>query len=167
MLCLQISKMGRFYPPEASIEIEASIEQVWTTLLNAAAYPDWNSFIFEAQGNPQQIGTPVRMRVRLGSHTVRAVMASVSLKPPSEEGQAEWIHRHASWLARSRLVNSQRHHRLTSLKDGLSTRYETWETFSGPLKPFMPFHHIDAGFKQQAIDLKKLFEEKPKLATKA
>lgn len=146
--------MSSAYPPSAEALILGPINLVWQVLLDSRAYPGWNTFIPEALGDPLLIGAPVRMRVRLGHQIVRATMKTVKLCPPEEVGGAEWVHQHAGWLARLGLVRSERYHRLSIARDGMATRYETHEIFSGLMKPLMPFRQIDAGFKQQALDLK-------------
>jgi len=148
--------MTKPYPPEAQTEIDAPLHVVWQTLLNAEVYSDWNSFIPQALGDPLILKAPINMRVQLGTREVGAVMASVIVEPPAD-GKARWVHEHASWLARTGLVRSQRHHELTALSDG-QMRYRTWELFSCLLKAFVPYGLIDAGFKQQAADLKTVCE---------
>lgn len=149
--------MPRPYPPSAQIEINASLQSVWDLLLDSQSYPRWNNFIPEAIGDLKTLRTPIHMRVRLGGQIVRAVMHSVTVSAPSN-GQALWVHEHASWLAKAGIVRSKRHHELTAL-NGQTVRYRTWEPFSGVLKPFVPFAKIDAGFKMQAADLKTACEE--------
>jgi len=144
--------MSDVYPPSAEIEIAAPLQAVWDILLDNQGYGAWNRFIPEAVGDLKTLNTPIRMRVKLGERKVGAVMVSVTVTPPSD-GQALWVHEHASWLAKTGLIRSRRHHELTAVSD-IVTRYRTWEPFRGPLKPFMPFAKIDAGFKLQAVDLK-------------
>ena len=41
------------YTLEASIEIQATPQQVWAVLTDTAAYPDWNPFIISSSGKIQ------------------------------------------------------------------------------------------------------------------
>ncbi|MEO9968973.1 MAG: SRPBCC domain-containing protein [Hyphomonadaceae bacterium] len=149
--------LSSHYPPSAEIEINAPLQTVWDLLLDSASYPQWNSFIPEAVGDLKALHTPIHMRVQLGESMTRAVMQSVIVETPANGG-ALWVHEHASWLAKTALVRSRRHHKLTAINPQQTT-YHTWETFSGLFKPFVPFAKIDAGFKTQAADLKTVSEQ--------
>ena len=144
------------YPPSAEIEIDASLQRVWHILLDGEGYGGWNRFIPEAKGKLDRLNTPIHMRVQLGRREVRAVMQTIEIEPPAG-GRALWAHEHASWLAKTGLVRSRRFHELTAITPS-HTRYRTWEPFSGLLKAFVPYAEVDAGFKQQAADLKSACE---------
>ncbi len=147
--------MSRFYPPSVDIKISAPVETVWKVLLDGTRYPDWNRFIIKIDGVLTELGRPIGMTVKLGKRTVYPKMQTVSLEPPTEDDKpARWIHHYASWPARLGLIRSTRHHELYALEEGRQTRYLSWEPFTGPLKPFLPFKAIDAGFKIQGEQLK-------------
>lgn len=144
--------MPSHYPPNAQIEIDAPLQTVWDVLLDGERYSEWNRFIPDVIGELQTLNAPIHMRVKLGNHMTVAVMQTVTVSPPNAS-KAMWIHEHASWLAKTGLVRSRRHHELTVSSEG-TTLYNTWEPFSGLLKPFVPFAKIHAGFNLQAADLK-------------
>ena len=149
--------MTSHYPPSAEIEIKAPLQRVWDVLLDGEGYAGWNRFIPEVDGALEKLNTPIHMRVELGGRNTRAVMCSVIVTPP-QAGEALWVHAHASWLAKTGLVRSRRHHALKAI-DEATTGYRTWEPFSGLLKRFVPLADIDAGFKTQAADLKAVCEQ--------
>ena len=48
---------------ERSVDIAAPAEQVWSVLTDFAAHPEWNPFMREASGTPQE-GEKLRVRLR-------------------------------------------------------------------------------------------------------
>ena len=147
------------YPPSAEVRIDSPIRHVWSVLLDGDSYPIWNEFIFAVDGDLQAIGSPIRLSVKLGKRTTRPTMKTTELVVPDADGQAEWVHQFASRTASIGLMRSERRHQLKPTDNGDATMYTTYEKFWGPLKPLMPFRHIDQGFKEQANQLKKYCEE--------
>lgn len=147
--------MSDVYPPSAEIRIEAPVETVWDVLLDGARYPEWNKFIIRVEGDLTSKHSPIPMRVKLGSQTVRPRMRVVIVEAPRQSGDgARWVHQYDGRLARWGWLTSERHHVMTPIQDGAATLYKTWEPFGGWMRGFVPYRKIDGGFKAQALQLK-------------
>lgn len=110
--------------------VDAPPETVWRVLTDFAAYPEWNPFIPQIEGDLQE---GARLRVRIeppGSRGATFRPEVVVLRPP----------RQLAWLGRlfvPHLFDGRHEFRLVPLADGERTRFVQRETFGGLLVPIL------------------------------
>lgn len=144
--------------PTAAIDIDAPLDLVWATMLDTAAYGEWNSFVVRAECvAPPSVGAPIVLHVRWanGRGTVSPERIS-ALVPPHDLGGAR--HARLEYVyeglpARLGLIRGTRVQQLTQ-RPGGPTRYETVELFSGPLVRLAGPARVTDGFRRHAADLK-------------
>ena len=104
---------------DATIEIDAPIALVWQHLTDFSAYPDWNPFILEAEGNLRE-GAVV---------TFRVASLPMSLSAPITRLVPE---RELTWEARMPMPGLQpRYIRRLEPLDAGRTRFINREEFTG------------------------------------
>lgn len=139
---------------KAEIEIDASPEVVFDILTDLARYPEWNPFTPQIDST-LEIGTPVRMQVRLGTGT--------RLRRQVEYVTANQRPTRLCWGADIPvrfLIRADRCQTLEPLEDQ-RTRYICTDEISGWLTPlvirfFGPA--MQRGFEDCALALKKRAE---------
>ncbi|MEO6018776.1 MAG: SRPBCC domain-containing protein [Knoellia sp.] len=119
---------------ERSVDIAAPAEDVWATLTDFAAYPQWNPFIPEISGTPAQ-GEKLRVRITPGDGDMTFTPTVLAAEPRRE----------LRWLGRvllPGLLDGTHSFTLTTIPGGV--RLAQSETFTGVLVPFVG-GAIDAG----------------------
>ena len=130
----------------ATVTLDCPAEVAWETLVDFAAYPEWNPFTPRVRC-ALEVGTPVVMRVRLGGVTIIARERLTRLEPP-----------HAiAWSLRGprAILWAERTQTLTPLPDG-SCRYETVDVIEGVLSGLVDVlfgRALDQGFERVAAAL--------------
>lgn len=141
----------------ASVDIDASIDDVWAVLVDVARYPEWNPFTVSVVTS-FAIGSPVDMQVCLrGRHrpdgtprTIHQVERITSYQPATY--RLSWgVNVGPRWF-----IDADRYQQLTDLGDG-RTRYETLDAFTGAgvgMMLLLMERHVARGFGEVAHALK-------------
>ena len=148
--------------PSASIEIDASIDLVWSVMLDTARYGEWNPFIERAEcAYPPKPGDPIVLHVRwTNGRTTRSPERIKIVEPPVSEGgvtSATLAYEYEGIGAKLGLVRGIRWQRLTQPTGGVTT-YRTVEEFSGPLVKLAGPARVEEGFRRHAEALKRHVE---------
>lgn len=148
--------------PEASIKIDASLELVWSIMLDTAAYPEWNPFVVRADCADPRVGEPIILHVRWANGKGTRSPERISLiEPPSTDSdgttRATLAYVFEGWPAKLGLVRGTRFQRLSHTPGG-STTYDTVEEFSGPMVKFAGPGRVAEGFRRHAQALKERAE---------
>jgi len=133
---------------ETQIDIAASASRVWEILTDFRAYPDWNPFITEIEGRPEQ---GARLRVRI-CPPGRSAMA---LRPVILVAAREWELRWRGRLVVPGLFDGE--HSFQIRTHGRSCRFLQSERFTGILVKMVgagPFDAIHQGFEEMNAALK-------------
>ncbi len=149
----------------ASIDIQASIDKVWSVMVDLNRYHEWNPFIIAVKDAPDSInvGSRFLLRVKWANGGLADSWETVThMATPTMSGNgptsALLAYRYASGLARLGLVRATREQHLTQVI-GEPTRYSTQETFSGPLAGLLPLADVEEGFQRHAAALKRRAEQ--------
>lgn len=110
---------------ETKVTINASPEQVWGTLTDFQAYPDWNPFIVNLKGKPA-VGTTLEAHLKLGNKAPQV------FKPKVLVAQVGSEFRWRGKLFVRGLFDGEHFFKIRSLKDG-QTELIHGEEFSGIL----------------------------------
>ena len=114
---------------EASIDIDASPEAIWSTLLDFPAYPDWNPFIVSIVGEPR-VGERLDVRIRPpGSHGIGLKPVVRTVEPSARFG---WL----GHLVVPRIFDGGHEFVISPRSDGGSTFVQR-EEFGGVLVPLV------------------------------
>ena len=148
--------------PSASVAIDAPIEHVWATMVDTAAYGEWNPFIERAECPfPPKVDDPIVLHVRWANGRTTTSPERISLiDPPHDEGgvrRATLAYVYEGLPARLGLVRGVRYQQLTQ-RQGEPTLYDTVEEFSGPLVRLAGPKRVEDGFRRHAEALKKRCE---------
>ena len=144
--------------PAASIEIDAPLDVVWSVMLDAAAYGEWNPFIERAEtADPPVVGAPIVLHVRWANGKTTRSPERISEITPPGDGTACLAYVYEGLPAKLGLVRGVRYQRLTALATD-RTRYDTVEEFSGPLVRFAGPGRVADGFRRHAEGLKRRAE---------
>ena len=136
---------------ETSIEIDATPEAVWVTLVDFEAYPDWNPFITAATGSPEA-GARLSIHIQPPEGRGMGFKPTVTAAVPSE--RLEWLGR----LGVRGVFDGRHEFRLEPLADG-RTRLVQRESFSGLLVGLLLDEaDISAGFEAMNEALKNRVE---------
>lgn len=136
---------------ETTIDIDAPTAVVWATLLDFAAYSDWNPFVQHVAGDPT-VGS--RLRVRIAPPGGRAMTFKPHVTSLEPEARLEWLGR----LGVRGLFDGRHEFRLESI-DGDRTRLTHSESFSGLLVGILLDEDaIRAGFESMNEALKDRVE---------
>jgi uncharacterized protein YndB with AHSA1/START domain len=133
---------------EHSLEIAASVDEVWSVIVDADRYAEWNPFVVGCKSS-LVVGEPIKMKVK--------VLPWVAMP------QKETILEHEP----GKLLNygiaiplgilaSTRKHILTPLENG-HTRYESQFCLSGwlaPLVDFMLGNQLRRGFSAMTVGIR-------------
>jgi hypothetical protein len=121
---------------ETRVVINASPEQVWATLTDFQAYPDWNPFIVKLKGKPA-VGTTLEAHLKLGNKAPQV------FKPEVLVAQVGSKFRWRGKLFVRGLFDGEHYFKLRPLKDG-QTELTQGERFSGLLSgPIMRMIHAE------------------------
>ena len=137
-----------------SVEIEAPAETVWQAIVDLDRYGEWNPFVVAAEST-LEVGTPIRMRVRLFERFTQ---------PQTETVQAfEPLRRLCYGLAAQFLgaISSERCHELEPIGDRrcrYTSRFELSGWLSGLVKGLMG-SRLQRGFASNTAALKRRGEE--------
>ena len=110
---------------EATIDIAASAEAVWATVMDWPSYPSWNPFIRAITGKPK-VGQRIQVRIGLPLGTVPITATVTRLKP---EAEIVWH----SALPLSGLFD--RDHAITVVTRPQGCKLTQIQTFDGRLVP--------------------------------
>lgn len=140
--------------PSASVEIAAPIDVVWSVMLEASSYAEWNPFVEGVEvPDPPSVGDPIVLHVRwTNGSTSRSPERITEVTPPAD-GAACLAYAYQGVPSKLGLVRSVRYQRLTALDAG-HTRYDTVGEFTGPLARFAGPGRIADGFRRHAEGLK-------------
>lgn len=146
----------------ASIEIDASLADVWQIMLDTPAYGEWNPFVARVEtAQPAAVGNPIVLHVRWeNGRTTRSPERITALEPPRTRGgvtTALMSYVYEGLPARLGLVRGTRHQRLTQRAGGPTT-YKTVEELSGPLVRLAGPGRVADGFERHAAALKRRAE---------
>jgi hypothetical protein len=144
--------------PQASVDIDATIEHVWAVMLDTEAYAEWNPFVVRAEcATPPRVGEPILLHVKWADgRGTTSRERIVALEPPRDEDgvrRATLAYVYEGLPARLGLVRGTRYQRL-SQSPGAPTRYETVEEFSGPLVRLAGPGRVENGFRRHAEALR-------------
>lgn len=144
--------------PEASAEIDAPLELVWSVMLDTDSYPAWNPFVVRADCARPEVGEPILLHVRWANgQGVRSPERINVVDGPAAGADgtttATLAYVFEGWPAKLGLVRGTRFQRLTQAAGG-PTRYHTVEEFSGPLVRFAGPGRVAEGFARHAAALK-------------
>lgn len=121
---------------ETRVTINASPEQVWSTLTDFEAYPDWNPFIVKLKGRPV-MGTTLEAHLKLGNKAPQVFKPKVLVA--QRGGEFRW---RGKLFVRG-LFDGEHYFKLRPLKGG-QTELIHGEQFSGLLAgPIMRMIHSE------------------------
>ncbi|KQY56888.1 MULTISPECIES: SRPBCC domain-containing protein [unclassified Nocardioides] len=148
--------------PEASVEINASLDVVWRVMLDTASYAEWNPFVVRADCAEPRVGEPIVLHVRWanGKGTRSPERISVLEAPSTQDDgttRATLAYVFEGWPAKLGLVRGTRFQRLTQ-RPGGPTTYETVEEFTGPMVKYAGPGRVAEGFRRHAQALKERAE---------
>jgi hypothetical protein len=135
-----------------SVEIDAPPSRVWAVLVDLPAYPEWNPFIVEAQGNVA-VGETLSLRMTLPGRAPMTIEPRLLVVEPERE--LRWKGR--LWIPG--LFDGEHAFVLTPLENG-RTRFDHSERFGGILLPIAKrlvydatvesFHALDSALAKRA-----------------
>lgn len=143
---------------EASIDIDAPLEEVWRLITDLPGYRAWNPFVVRIDGDSTEPGSTLRLRARWeggGDNVVRVVVTRAAAPAADAVGavRASFEYDLVGALPRLGLLRSRRTQSLVQPPGG-PTRYETREVFEGILLAFVPRAKVQRGFELHAAALK-------------
>ncbi len=148
--------------PAASIEIDASLDEVWAVMTDTASYGEWNPFVFAADCARAAVGEPIKLHVRWANgRTTRSPERISVVQPPHDADgvrRAVLAYVYEGLPAKLGLVRGTRYQRLAQMPGG-PTRYDTVEEFSGPLVPLAGPRRVEDGFRRHAEALRRRCEQ--------
>ncbi len=144
--------------PQAAVDIDAPIDDVWAVMLDTASYGEWNPFVVKAEcPSPPAVGDPITLHVRWANGRDATSPERISVVEPPHEvdgvRRATLAYVYEGLPAKLGLVRGTRYQRL-SQADGGPTRYETVEEFSGPLVALAGPGRVEEGFRRHAEALR-------------
>ncbi|HAA17041.1 MAG TPA: SRPBCC domain-containing protein [Cytophagales bacterium] len=110
---------------ETTIDIQATPNEVWNTLLDFGKYSEWNPFIRKVEGNGAT-GTQLRNTMHLPGQKPQVFTPKVLVNNPTVEFR--WLGR----LLLPRVFDGEHYFKLTALPNG-GTRLVHGEVFRGML----------------------------------
>jgi hypothetical protein len=114
---------------QTQIDIAATPERVWLTLIDFSSYPSWNPFVTEASGDLRLGG---RLRVRIAPPGGRAMVFKPAVITFDEHRELRWRGR----LVLASLFQGEHYFRIEPIDEG-TTRLYHGEQFSGLLVPLL------------------------------
>lgn len=143
--------------PQASVDIDAPIDVVWSVMLDTDRYPAWNPFVRRVESDgPPEVGRAIRLHVVFGSGRSATSPERITVIEPPSAGdvrRATLAYVYEGLPARLGLVRGTRFQRLSQREGGV-TRYETVEEFRGPLVPLAGPGRVEEGFRRHAEALR-------------
>ena len=140
---------------ETQIDIAASASRVWQILTDFPAYSDWNPFITEIEGRPEQ---GARLRVRI----CPPGRSAITIKPIILVAAREWELRWRGRLVVPGLFDGE--HSFQIRTHGRSCRFHQSERFTGILVKAIGdglFDAVQQGFEEMNVALKLRAEAVP------
>ena len=127
------------------IEIEASAKRVWQVLTDFPAFPDWNPFMPNAEG---ELKAGATIKVRFKPPKGMAMTIKTKLLAVEPERELRWI----GHLLVPGLFNGEHVFAITPL-DGGGVRFQQSETFRGILVPLLAVMGLFANTVQGFNDM--------------
>lgn len=130
------------------IVINAPAEVVWSVIVDFAAYPLWNRFCPQIEGE-LKVGAPLAMKVDLGNGLQEQVEYITAIEAPQR----------IVWSMENKPddpIHADRSQIITPI-DAESCRYVSMDEFAGPMVPSMMealAEEVERGFNRCAEDLK-------------
>lgn len=115
---------------ETGCVVDAPPEVVWQVLTDFRAYPEWNPFIPQIEG---EVREGAKLRVRIEPPGSRGTTFRPEVKVVRPPHQLAWLGR----LFVPHLFDGRHEFRLVPLADGERTRFVQRETFGGLLVPIL------------------------------
>ena len=139
---------------EARIDIDASPDAVWATLLDFPAYPEWNPFITSIEGEPR-VGE--RLKVRLEPPDSRGIGMKPVVRAVEPASRFAWL----GHLLVPHIFDGGHEFVISARSDGGST-FVQHEEFGGILVPLVGkvLASTEAGFEAMNAALKARVEER-------
>ena len=135
------------------IRIAAPVERVWAVLTDFAAYPEWNPFITELEGDISEGGK------------IKARLMGMTVKPRIQRLDADRELRWLGHLGVPGIFDGEHYFRLER-RGADATRFVHGERFTGVLAPifglFGLFKKAERGFRDMNEALKERAEGKSK-----
>jgi hypothetical protein len=145
--------------PEASIEIDAPLEVVWSVMRDTTAYDAWNPFVEHVESVPEPgVGDALLLHVRWADGSTvrspeRVTVANGPETAPDGTTRATLAYAYEGLPARLRLIRGTRY-QYVEQRPGGPTRYHTVEEFSGPMVRLAGPARVAEGFARHAAALK-------------
>ncbi|AKF09303.1 SRPBCC domain-containing protein [Sandaracinus amylolyticus] len=140
---------------EASSEIDAPPERVWSILVDLASYAEWNPFTPRIDAS-LRVGEPVVLHVAMTPGKKRLVQREVCTANDASKHELGW----GTTMLTPFVLHANRVQRLEPLPGG-RTRYYTADAFEGLLVPLVMWLYrsdIQRGFDGVARALKERAE---------
>lgn len=131
--------------------IKAPVNVVWDALVDFANYDTWNTFTYDVNMPHFDVGEEFVFTVNLAKWMQRKQRERIQVIAPQQVLAWSYPHDQNPWL------NATRYQVVVPL-DETTTRYQTWETFTGLLVPVIRltvFNMVQRGFEACARDLKR------------
>ena len=73
--------------PQAAVDIDAPIDDVWAVMLDTASYGEWNPFVVRAEtARPAAVGNPIALHVRWANGKgTRSPERITAIEPPAAD----------------------------------------------------------------------------------
>lgn len=133
---------------EGAVELEAPLETAWRILTDFGDYGRWNPFVVrvDAPRRPGE-GSVLRLHTRLpGGQRARAHDQITSWHPPTR-GRALFVYQLVGPMSAG--LHVERVQELIAIDD-YHCRYETRESFSGLMRPLLPFAQLEEATHRQS-----------------
>jgi uncharacterized protein YndB with AHSA1/START domain len=144
----------------ASLTIAAPLARVWDAVIDLPRYREWNPFIQDVSlDGPPAPGKRFFLHVRFASGRRFTSPERFTVIAPPRDGEATLAYDFDAWMHRLGLLHATRVQTLRQHSPDGPTHYETHETFTGPLAPFIPVAGVQAGFDAHALALKTRAEQ--------
>jgi len=137
---------------EASSQIAAPIELVWSVMLDVARYGEWNPFLFRIDGAAPRVGGELLLHVKWARGGGAKSRERITKLEPPTGGKARFEYDFVGPLSTMGAIKATRAQTLET-RDG-KTHYHTVETFGGWLQLALPLTDVQAGFEIHAQALK-------------
>lgn len=147
------SRIHRLATSQAEVVINAPQQVIWDILIDLGHYSEWNPFTAGASG-VLAVGQHIVLTVHMNERNTLGVTEIVRVIEPPHT--LAWGSAYPKWL-----LDATRYQVLIPLSS-VQTRYQTWETFGGPLGILVAFtqkRDVERGFEAAASALKARAEQ--------